>query len=50
MRRQTVVPQHRVLILGQRRTFEAMGTKDGKVTKFVVDARTGRLIKDDDDD
>ena len=39
-----------VLILQQGRTFQAMGARDGKVAKFVVDARTGRLVKDDDDD
>ena len=39
-----------VLILRQRRTFEALGAKDGKVTKFVIDASTGLLVNDDDDD
>ena len=39
-----------VLILRQRQTFEAMATKDGKVAKFVVNAATGRLASDDDDD
>jgi hypothetical protein len=39
-----------VLIVRQGRSFEAMGTKDGKVAKFVVDAQNGRLASDDDDD
>ena len=39
-----------VLILRQGRYFQAMGAKDGKVGKFVVDAQTGRLASDDDDD
>ena len=39
-----------VLILRQRRTFEAMAAKDGTVAKFVINAATGRLINDDDDD
>ena len=39
-----------ILILRQRRTFEAMAAKDGVVAKFVVSAATGRLISDDDDD
>ena len=39
-----------VLILRQRRTFEAMAAKDGKVAKFLVNAATGRLVTDDDDD
>jgi hypothetical protein len=30
--------------------FEAVGAKDGKSGKVVVDARTGRLADDDDDD
>ena len=39
-----------VLILRQRRTFEAMAAKDGKVAEFVVNAATGRLVSDDDAD
>ena len=39
-----------VLILRQRRTFEAMAAKDGRVAKFLVNAETGRLVSDDDDD
>jgi hypothetical protein len=39
-----------VRILRQGRAFEATGAKDGKVAKFVVDAQTGRLVGDDDDD
>src|SRR5262245_3324106 len=39
-----------VLILRQGGNFEAMGAKDGKVAKFAVDAQTGRLANDDDDD
>jgi len=27
-----------------------MGKQDGAVAKFVVDAETGRLVNDDDDD
>ena len=30
--------------------FEAVGSKDGKPGKVVVDARNGRLAADDDDD
>ena len=30
--------------------FEALGSKDGKTGKVLVDARTGRLADDDDDD
>jgi hypothetical protein len=30
--------------------FEAVGSKDGKTGKVVVDARTGRVADDDDDD
>jgi hypothetical protein len=39
-----------VLILRQRRTFEAMAARDGKVAKFLVNAATGRLVTVDDDD
>ena len=39
-----------ILILRQRGTFEAMAAKDGTVAKFVVNAATGRLVNDDDDD
>ena len=39
-----------VQIMRQGNFFEAMGSKDGKTGKVVVDARTGRLADDDDDD
>ena len=39
-----------IQIVRQGRTFEAIGAKDGKVGKVVVDAQTGRLANDDDDD
>ena len=39
-----------VLIMRHGKFFEAMGLKDGKTGKVVVDARTGRLADDDDDD
>jgi hypothetical protein len=39
-----------VQIMRQGNLFEAMGSKDGKTGKVVVDARTGRLADDDDDD
>lgn len=39
-----------VQILRQGDYFEALGSKDGKAGKVVVDSRTGRLADDDDDD
>jgi hypothetical protein len=39
-----------VQIVRQGNYFEALGSKDGKTGKLVVDARTGRLADDDDDD
>jgi hypothetical protein len=39
-----------IRIVRQGRQFEALGSKDGKTRKFVVDAATGRLVDDDDDD
>jgi len=39
-----------IQIVRQGRFFEAMGSKDGTTGKVVVDARTGRLAADDDDD
>ncbi len=39
-----------IQIVRRGHTFEAMGAKDGKVGKVVVDAQTGRLANDDDDD
>ena len=39
-----------IQIVRQGHIFEAMGAKDGKVGKVVVDAQTGRLANDDDDD
>jgi hypothetical protein len=39
-----------VLVLRQGRLIEAMGLKDGKTGKVLVDARTGRLAGDGDDD
>ena len=39
-----------VLTMRHGNFFEAMGSKDGKTGKVVVDARTGRLADDDDDD
>ena len=39
-----------VQILRQGNYFEALGSKEGKTGKVVVDARTGRLADDDDDD
>ena len=39
-----------VLIVRQGNYFEAMGSKDGRTGKVVVDGRTGRLADDDDDD
>ncbi len=39
-----------VQIVRQGHFFEALGSKDGKTGKVLVDARTGRLADDDDDD
>jgi hypothetical protein len=39
-----------IQIVRQGRFLEAMGSKDGTTGKVVVDARTGRLAADDDDD
>jgi hypothetical protein len=39
-----------VQIVNEGRYFEAMGSKDGKTNKIAVDAITGRLMSDDDDD
>ncbi len=39
-----------IQIVRQGRFFEAMGSKDGKTGKVRVDALTGRLADDDDDD
>jgi hypothetical protein len=39
-----------IQIIRQGRFFEATRSKDGKTGKILVDARTGRLAVDDDDD
>lgn len=39
-----------VLVIHKGRFIEAMGLKDAKTGKVRVDARTGRLADDDDDD
>jgi hypothetical protein len=39
-----------IQVVRQGHFFEAMGSKDGKTGKILVDARTGRLADDDDDD
>jgi hypothetical protein len=39
-----------VQIVRQGHFFEALGSKDGKTGKVLVDGRTGRLADDDDDD
>ena len=39
-----------IQIARQGNFSEALGSKDGKTGKVVVDARTGRLADDDDDD
>jgi len=39
-----------IQIARQGNFFEAMGAKNGKTAKVVVDARNGRLADDDDDD
>jgi hypothetical protein len=39
-----------IQIVRQANFFEALGSKDGKTGKVLVDARTGRLADDDDDD
>ncbi len=39
-----------VQIVRQGGVLEAMGTKDGKTSKILVNAQTGRLATRDDDD
>jgi hypothetical protein len=39
-----------IQVVRQGNFFEALGSKDGKTGKVLVDARTGRLADDDDDD
>jgi hypothetical protein len=39
-----------IQVVRQGHFFEALGSKDGKTGKVLVDARTGRLADDDDDD
>jgi hypothetical protein len=39
-----------IQVVRQGHFFEAMGSKDGKTGKVLVDARTGRLADDNDDD
>jgi hypothetical protein len=39
-----------VQIIRQGRFFEALGSKDGKTGKVLVDAQTGRLADNDGDD
>jgi hypothetical protein len=39
-----------VQIVRQGRFFEALGSKDGKTGKILVNAQTGRLASGDDDD
>jgi hypothetical protein len=39
-----------IQVVRQGHFFEALGSKDGKTGKILVDARTGRLADDDDDD
>jgi hypothetical protein len=39
-----------IQIVQQGRLFEALGTKDGKTSKVLVNAQTGRLASRDDDD
>ena len=39
-----------IQIVRQGRLFEALGTKDGKTGKILVNAQTGRLANVDDDD
>jgi len=39
-----------IQIVRQGHFLEALGSKDGKTGKVLVDARTGRLAEDDDDD
>jgi hypothetical protein len=39
-----------IQIARQGNFFEAVGSKDGKTGKITVDARTGRLADEDDDD
>src|SRR5437899_1228392 len=39
-----------IRIARQSNFIEAVGAKDGKTAKILVDARTGRIADDDDDD
>jgi len=39
-----------IQILCQGHFFQAMASKDGKTDKVLVDAQTGRLVDDDNDD
>ncbi len=39
-----------VQVVRQGRFLEALGTKDGKTNKVLVNAQTGRLAAGDDDD
>jgi hypothetical protein len=39
-----------IKIVNEGRYLEAMGSKDGKNTKIAIDAVTGRLMADNDDD
>ena len=39
-----------IQVVRQGNFFEALGSKGGKTGKVLVDARTGRLADDDDDD
>ena len=39
-----------IQIVRQGHFFEALGSKDGKTGKVLVNAQTGRLVNDGDDD
>jgi hypothetical protein len=39
-----------IRIMSQAGYFEALGSKDGKTGKIMVNAQTGRLVSGDDDD
>jgi hypothetical protein len=39
-----------VQIAQEGRVFQVIGTKDGQTSRIAVDAQTGRLANDDDDD
>jgi hypothetical protein len=39
-----------IRIIREGQYFEAAGAKDGKLAKLRIDAQTGRLADDDDDD